>query len=141
MPFTPWNARLRSLLGWFWLTPFEWAAALVIVGLVLQGAWPRYREWRLAELLKEEQYVVVQVRSALLSPQATQRACPAALDTCPDGSTSEECSFFSAVLRTPLVISGWRKHDGRYVGPAGGWYRYEPRGCQFLPVSAPRDTS
>ncbi len=141
MPLHPLVSRLRSFAGWFWLTPVEWVVLLLIGWLVVRMAWPRYEQWRVGELLRDEQYTVMQVRGALIGPETIQRSCPAVLDTCPDGSTSEECPYFTDLSPAPTTLSGWRKEGEHYVGPAGSWYRYDPRACQFLPVSAPYDTS
>jgi len=133
----PTLASSRSVLGWFWLTPFEIGLLVLIVWLTLRGAWPRYGQWRVAGKLQDEQYVVSLVRSALAGPDTLQRSCPASLDTCRDGSTGEDCAFFANVLPTRPSLAGWRKQDGLYRGPAGGWYRYDGPRCQFLPASSP----
>lgn len=141
MPLHPQLSRIRSFAGWFWLTPVEWVLVVIIGWLAVRGVVPRYRQWRVSELLRHEKLTVVLVRGALLDPEAAQRSCPAVLDTCPDGSSSDECAYFSNLSPAPTVTSRWRKEAGCYVGPAGGWYRYDPRGCQFLLTSSPRDTS
>ena len=144
----PHNARVRALLGWCRLTPPEWIVLAVIVAMVYWGAAPHYGRWRRAHLAEEEQLVVTRVRSALVhQPRVAPGAdtdivtCPADLDTCADGVSAADCPFFHRVLGEPIRSPAWRKVDGHYVGPAGGVYRYEQRGCQFLEAVAPKDSS
>jgi len=139
MPLNRATSGLRTLLGWCWLTPVEWGIVALVAALLAWGALPRYRQWRHSRVLEEEQYAVTRVRAALTPVGRTQIACPAALDTCPDGTTAADCPFFGLILADPVRSAAWSKSDGAYRGPAGGRYRYEPRGCLFLQIEAPRD--
>ena len=127
-------APLRWVLGWFALTPVEILVLAAVSATVFWQALPRYKEWTFRQLVAEETGDVTQLNYALSGDTGLFVRCPARLDDCPDGSTTETCSLFSALSPEFRVASAWRKENGDYLGPAGGRYRYLPGECRLAPV-------
>jgi len=127
-------SRLRCVMGWFSLTPVEAAVLVAVSAGVIWQAFPRYREWTFRQLVAEETGDVTQLNYALSGEPGLFVRCPERLDDCPDGSTTETCSLFSALSHEFRVASAWRKENGDYWGPAGGRYRYLPGECRLAPV-------
>jgi len=126
--------RLRWVLGWFALTPVEAVVLVAVSAGVIWQAFPRYREWTFRQLVAEETGDVTQLNYALSGEPGLFVRCPERLDDCPDGSTTETCSLFSALSHEFRVAAAWRKENGDYLGPAGGRYRYLPGECRLAPV-------
>jgi hypothetical protein len=140
MPMTQSTARLRRAIGWFVPTPVEITVALIVVALIWFGAVPHFQRWQFAQRVEDEQETIMRVRAALMGALSANRPCVGALDDCPDGSTADECAFFSGVLEDPVTSTEWKKVLGAYRGPAGGYYRYIPEECQIRQVAEPVDT-
>jgi hypothetical protein len=128
---TPVRARVRTVLGWFTLTPIEWTFLVGIVGFSIWAVVPRYLDWQSRALVEEELFDAGRVVAALNNDEGTAVRCPPYLDECPDGATSEECSLFTTLGPEALPTGQWIKKSGDYIGPAGGRYRYLPRECWF----------
>lgn len=137
---TQFTARIRRIIGWFVPTPVEVVVTLIIVALIWWGAIPHFQRWQFGQRVEEEQDTVMQVRAALMVALSANRPCVGTLDDCPNGSTADECAFFSRVLEDPVTSADWVKTLGTYRGPAGGYYRYIPEECQIRQVSEPVDT-
>jgi hypothetical protein len=141
MPVSVHRASIRSILGWFALTPAELVLLAGVVALTIWGALPHYRRWEESRNLAAEQQVILRVRATLHMPRSATVECPSELDDCPDGVYATECLFFDEVLEGGISDPQWRKVDGLYLGPAGGFYRYDRENCLLRQVAEPVDES
>ena len=129
-----WRQRIRSWVGLAVPTPFEIILTLVVAGMVVWGAIPHFSAWSAQRLLEEEQNTVQELRSSLAELQSAGRRCPQSLDVSAD--SAQTSALFAGVLVDPPPAGRWERRDDVYVGPAGGWYRYDPLTCQFISMAA-----